>query len=108
MSAVHDIRFERLARQAPEHELLPLSPDDCGYVVTNLAAVGDAFGVNAVPQVPLSVLPARAIARHLAAVRSLLVPCGQEQDLALGRMESVFRLVASAVRISELRSRRTG
>lgn len=108
MPAIHDIRFERLARQAPERELLPLSPEDREYVVSNLAAVGDAFGVAAVPDVPLSVLPARAVARHLAAVRSLLVPCSQEQDLALGRMESVFRLVASAVRVIELRSRRTG
>lgn len=108
MPAIHDIRFERLVRQAPERDLLPLSTEDQNYVVANLAAVGDAFSVAAVPDAPLSRMPARAVARHLAVVRSLLVPCSQEQDLALGRMESVFRLVASAVRLIELRSRRTG
>lgn len=107
MAAIHDIRFERLARQAPDNIPLPLSEDDQDYVIANLTAVGDVFHLAAVPGVSLGVIPAKAVAGHLAALRSRLHAENQEQQLALGRLESVFRLVASAVRVLEMRSRRT-
>jgi|AGTN01.1.fsa_nt_gi hypothetical protein len=107
MPVIHDIRFERLARQAPDHSPLPLSPEDRDYVLANLTAVGDAFGLRATPHAPLSDMTARGVVRHLAAVRTWLDPQTQEQVLALGRLESVYRLLASAVRVMELRSRRS-
>lgn len=104
MAAIHDIRFERLAREAPDSPL-PLTDEDREYVARHLQAVADAFAVAAVPGVPLSLLSGRALATHLARLRVSLDPKDQDQALALGRLESVFRLVASAVRLSRLQSR---
>src|SRR5512145_1487253 len=99
MGVLHDIRFERLARTADDRPL-PLCAEDCDYVMRHLEAVGAAFGLRAVPDVALQYMTGRAIARHLARLRPLLMPQSLEQHLALGRLESVFRLVASAVRLA--------
>ncbi len=105
MGVIHDIRFERLAREAADR-LVPLCPEDRAYVLAHLAAVEDAFGVRAVPDVPLRHMTGRALARHLARLRPQLAPQGLEQELALGRLEGVFRLVAAAVRLGALSPRR--
>lgn len=104
MSNVHDLRIEALARRAPEQPL-KLSEDDRAYVLKHLAAVEEAFGIRAVPDVPLTLMPARAFVRHLAGLRAGLDPQGLEQRLALGRLESVFRLVASAIAVMGYQSR---
>lgn len=100
MGAIHDIRFERLARAAADRRM-GLCAEDREYLLRHLRAVGDAFGISsAVPDVPLNVITARAFARHLARLRSGIAPQTLEQHLALGRLEGVFRLLASAVRLS--------
>ncbi|MGE5476239.1 MAG: hypothetical protein ACM3Q1_06265 [Bacteroidales bacterium] len=78
---------------------MPLCAEDRDYLLRHLRAVGEAFGVNAVPDVPLRVMPARALARHLARLRSTIQAECFEQELALGRLESVYRLLASATRL---------
>lgn len=105
MGAIHDIRFERLAREAVDRPL-SLCAEDQEYLLRHLKAVGDAFGLRAVPDVPLDLLSGRALARHVARLRSWVEPQTLEQQLALGRLESVFRLLASAVRLAELSPRR--
>lgn len=105
MGAIHDIRFERLAREAADRPL-PLCVEDQDYLLRNLRAVGDAFGLDATPDVPLDAMSGRALARHLARLRTWIEPQSLEQQLALGRLESVFRLLASAARLSELTPRR--
>ena len=99
MAAIHDIRFERLSREAPDRPLA-LCPEDWAYVARHFDAVGEAFDVAASPAVPLSMLTGRALARHLARVRASVVAETLEQHLALGRLESVYRLLASVVRLA--------
>lgn len=100
MGAIHDIRFERLAREAADRPLC-LGAEDQDYLLRHLRAVGEAFAVAAVPAVPLRYMSGRGLARHLSRLRSWLAPCTLEQHLALGRLESVFRLLASAVRLAD-------
>lgn len=98
MAAIHDIRFEQLARTAPQ-SLLPWSASDISYLQQNLSSIGDSFGLRALPYLPLQSMNGQALARHLAQLRSRLCPQTPDQDLALGRLESVFRLVASAIQV---------
>lgn len=105
MGAIHDIRFERLAREAVDRPL-PLCAEDQDYLLRHLRAVGDTFGLQAAPDVPLNVMTVRAVARHLARLRTRIEPQNLEQQLALGRLESVFRLLASAARLAEMNPRR--
>ncbi|MCR6630619.1 MAG: hypothetical protein NVV74_11535 [Magnetospirillum sp.] len=106
MGAIHDIRYERLAREAPDVPLA-MGAEDQDYLLRHLHAVGEAFDVRAVPDTPLAAMSGRSLARHLARLRSWLDPQTLDQQLALGRLESVFRLVASAVRLSQLNPRRS-
>lgn len=99
MGAIHDIRFERLAREAADRPLA-LGAEDFIYLQRHLVAVGEAFGVAAVPDVSLACLSGRALTGHLARLRARLCPETLEQQLALGRLESVYRLLASAVRLA--------
>lgn len=107
MGAIHDIRFERLARQAADKPLC-LCREDEDYILRHLAAVGAAFALRAAPDVPLNVMSGRALTRHVARLRSWLEPATLEQQLALGRLESVYRMLASAVRLQALSPRRVG
>lgn len=105
MAAIHDIRFERLAREAADQPL-PLCAEDQDYLTRHLQAVGEAFGCRAVPDVSLRYLSGRTIVRHLARLRASVDAVTLEQHLALGRLESVFRLLASAVRLTKLSASR--
>lgn len=105
MGAIHDIRFERLAREAADRPF-SLCAEDRDYLLRQLRAVGDAFDLRATPDAPLEVMTLRALTRHVARLRSWIEPQSLEQQLALGRLESVFRLLASAVRLSALTPRR--
>lgn len=93
---VVNFRIERLARRAPTVPLA-LSDDDRDYVLRHLAVVGEAFGIRAIPDVKLTILPARAFVRHLGALRARCKPADLEQRLAFGRLESVLRVVESVV-----------
>lgn len=105
MGAIHDIRFERLAREAPDRPL-SLCAEDQDYLRRHLEAVGAAFDLRAIPDAPLNLLSVRSLAEHLARLRSWIDPQTLEQQLALGRLESVFRLLASAARLAEFNPRR--
>lgn len=106
MAAIHDIRFERLAREAADQPL-PLCAEDQDYLTRHLEAVGEAFACRAVPDVALRYLSGRTIARHLARLRASVQAETFEQHLALGRLESVFRLIASAARLTQLAADRS-
>ena len=79
MGAIHDIRFERLAREAADKPLL-LCREDEEYVLRHLSAVGAAFALHATPEVPLNTMGARALARHVARLRTGLEPATLEQQ----------------------------
>lgn len=102
---VVDFRTQSLIRRAP---LVPLDlcADDRAYIDGYLAVVGEALGREARPQVPLTMLPARSFVAHLAELRAILDPHDFDHRLALGRLESVFRLVETAIAVMEHRRRR--
>jgi hypothetical protein len=95
---VINFRIKRLAHRAPAVPLA-ISDDDRAYVLRHLDAVAEAFGVKAVPDVALSLLPANAFVRHLGDLHARCRAQDLEQRLALGRLESVLRLVESAVTV---------
>lgn len=95
---VINFRIERLAHRAPAIPLA-ISDDDRAYVTRHLEAVAEAFGVKAVPDLSLALLPANCFVHHLG---ELLAQCRYqdlEQRLAYGRLESVLRLVESVVTV---------
>jgi hypothetical protein len=102
---VVDFRTQSLIRRAPTAPL-DLCADDRAYIDGYLAVVGEALGREARPRVPLTVLPARAFVAHLAELRATLNPHDFDQRLALGRLESVLRLVETAITVMEHRRRR--
>lgn len=102
---IADFRIEKLIRRAPLAPL-PLSDDDRAYVERHLDAVGLAFDIDVRPP-PLTMLPARALVRHLGRLRETLVPDTFDRRLALGRLESVLRLVESAIALMERGGRRS-
>lgn len=105
-SNVADIRIESLRRRAPLAPLA-LSQGDCDYVLRNLDVIGEAFEVDARPPAPLALIPARSLVQHLGHLRATLVADGLERRLARGRLESVLRLVETAVALLERGGRRS-
>lgn len=106
MTQIIDISHERLARRAPTYPLA-LDETDHAYILANLDEIGESFQCRARPDVSLSILPARSLVRYLIYLEQNLPPETLEQRLAIGRLESIFRLVATAIALSEAATRRT-
>lgn len=104
--AVADFRIESLVRRAPSAPLA-LSEDDRAYVLRHLDAIGEEFDIDARPAAPLAILPAKALVRHLGELRAALVADTLARRLALGRLESVLRLVESAIALAGRGGRRS-
>ncbi len=103
---VADFRIERLVRRAPA-SALPLSEDDRAYVLRHLDAIGEEFGCETRPPVPLEALPGKALVRHLGELRARLVPDSLPRRLAVGRLESLLRLVETAIALAGCDGRRS-
>ena len=84
------LAIERMVRQAPEHEPLPLDPADADYILHCLAAISAHFDVDALPTRPLDQVPGRELMRTLVDLRANLRPKTDEQHEA-------WALLASAI-----------
>lgn len=93
--AVTDLAGERLIRRAPDHPLT-FSDDDQRYLLGCLEEVGRVFHVAAEPELPLDMLPGRALMRRLVELRRSLRARDADQRSALGRLASAILLVDTA------------
>ena len=93
--AVTDLASARLIRRAPDHALT-LAADDQSYLLTCLGEIEAAFGVRAVPALPLDQLPGRTLMRQLIELRRTLRARDADQRRALGRLTSAILLVDTA------------
>lgn len=84
-SAPTDLAGERLVRKTPNH-ILPLDQSDQDYIRAGLDAVQEAFGIAAAPDLPLRLMPGRALMRLLVDLRTGLRPRTPEQSVAWGRL----------------------
>jgi hypothetical protein len=90
-----DFAGERLIRRAPEWPL-PLTDGDQDYILSCLRAVQTAFSEPVVPDVPLDLIPARALMRLLVRLRRTLRPQTDAQADALARLPGALHLLAIA------------
>ncbi len=95
VNAVTDLAGERLIRRAPDHPL-PLAADDEAYLMVCLNEIERVFGVRALPEVALTVLPGRTLMRRLIELRRSLRPGDGEQRSAFGRLAGAILLVDTA------------
>lgn len=95
VDTITNLAGERLVRRAPDHPLA-LSEEDQRYLLDGLAEVARVFGVAAVPEVPLDILPGRALMRRMVELRMSLRARDPEQREALGRLTSAILLVDTA------------
>lgn len=96
-----DFAAERLVRRAPEARPLVLGEDDRAYVMRCLTGIEEAFGLHVVPDVPLDVLPGRALMRKLVSLRTELRPQTPEQREAWGRLSGAILLLDTACAFAE-------
>jgi hypothetical protein len=86
---------ERLIRRAPDHPLA-LGADDQAYLLSCLREIERSFGVSAVPDLPLTVLPGRSLMRRLVGLHRTLRPADAEQRTTLGRLAGAILLLDTA------------
>jgi len=93
-----NLATERLVRQAPADRPLMLDQGDVDYILACLAAIRASFGVEAVPDQPLTKIPGRDLMRRLVDFRANLRPQTDERRDAWAHLASaIMRLeVASA------------
>ena len=92
---ITDLTGERMIRRAPDHPL-PLSADDRAYLLSCLEEVERVFGIRALPEVQLTVLPGRTLMRRLIDLRRTLRARDAEQRTAFGRLAGAISLVDTA------------
>lgn len=90
-----DIAGERLVRNAP-NQILALDPSDQDYIRAGLTAVEQAFGITALPDVPLGLIPGRTLMRLLVDLRAELRPRTPEQREAWGRLAGAVLILDTA------------
>lgn len=90
-----DFAGERLVRKTP-NSILPLEQGDQDYIRAGLEAVQQAFGIAAVPDVPLGLMPGRTLMRLLVDLRARLRPRSPEQNEAWGRLAGSILLLDAA------------
>ncbi|HRQ81840.1 MAG TPA: hypothetical protein PKZ97_12050 [Azospirillaceae bacterium] len=90
---------ERLIRRTPDYPL-PLAEEDFAYIETCLAAVDRVFPPERrggrLVDLPVRLLPARALARLLTSLRRDLRPATAEQRLAHGMLWGALGLLNTA------------
>lgn len=99
---------ERLIRRTPDYPL-PLAEEDFAYIETCLAAVDRVFPPERrgrrLVDLPVRLLPARALARRLTTLRRELRPATAEQRLAHGMLWGALGLLNTARAMAAERDR---
>lgn len=90
-----DFAGERLVRKAP-NQLLALEAGDQAYIRDGLAAVEAAYGVAAMPDIPIELMPGRTLMRLLVDLRGTLRPASPEQREAWGRLAGAILILDTA------------
>ncbi|BAE49072.1 hypothetical protein [Paramagnetospirillum magneticum] len=90
-----DLAGERLVRKTPDC-ILPLDQGDQDYIRAGLEAVQEAFGIAALPDVPLGLMPGRTLMRLLVDLRARLRPRSPEQTSAWGRLAGAILILDMA------------
>jgi hypothetical protein len=90
-----DLAGERLVRKTP-NRILPLDRGDQDYILAGLRAVEEAFAVAALPDMPVGLMPGRALMRLLVDLRSGLRPENPEQSAAWGRLAGAILVLDTA------------
>ncbi|HEY0838164.1 MAG TPA: hypothetical protein VGE72_29920 [Azospirillum sp.] len=98
-----DFAGERLIRRAPEWPLA-LTAGDQDYVLSSLRAIQTAFAEPVVPDVPLDLIPARALMRLLVRLRRTLRADTEEQRQSLTRLPGALHLLAIACALERERA----
>jgi hypothetical protein len=92
---ITSLAAERLIRRAPDHPLR-LGDEDQAYLLACLGEIERGFGITAVPDLPLTVLPGRTLMRRLVVLRQTLRPQNAEQRATLGRLAGAILLLDTA------------
>ena len=90
-----DLAGERLVRKTPNH-ILPLDQSDQDYIRAGLLAVQETFGIAALPDVPIALMPGRTLMRLLVDLRAKLRPRTPEQTAAWGRLAGAILVLDTA------------
>jgi len=93
---------ENMVRRTPDH-IVEMDPADLEYIRSSLAAIDQAFAVAASPDIPLHLVPARALMRRLVDLRTSLKPSTQEQGVILGRLAGAILRLDTAVAFDKAR-----
>ena len=90
-----DLAGERLVRKTPDR-ILPLDQGDQDYIRTGLEAVQEAFGIAALPDIPVALMPGRTLMRLLVDLRAKLHPRNPQQTGAWGRLAGAILVLDMA------------
>lgn len=93
---VINLAAENMVRRTPDR-IVTIDDDDMAYIRDSLTAIGTVFAVDAVPDIPLHLVPARALMRRLVTLRTTLKPQTQEQGVVLGRLAGCILRLDTAV-----------
>lgn len=93
---------ENMVRRTPDH-IVAMDKSDLDYIRDSLTDIGQTFGVAALPDIPLHLLPARALMRRLVDLRTSLKPQTQEQGVTLGRLAGAILRLDTAVAFDNAR-----
>lgn len=93
---------ENMVRRTPDHAV-SMDEADLGYIQDSLSGIEKAFGITALPDVPLHVVPARMLMRRLVDLRIGLKPQTQEQGIILGRLAGAILRLDTAVAFDRAR-----
>lgn len=93
---VVNLAAENMVRRTPDH-IVAMDESDLAYIRSSLTGIEQVFGVAALPDIPLHLVPARALMRRLVDLRTSLKPRTQEQGVILGRLAGAILRLDTAV-----------
>lgn len=94
--AIVNLAAENMVRRTPDH-VVAMEAADLDYIRDSLGGIEAAFGISALPDIPLHLVPARALMRRLVSLRTTLKPQTQEQGIILGRLAGAILRLDTAV-----------
>lgn len=99
---VVNLAAENMVRRTPDH-IVAMDEADLNYIRDSLTGINQAFGVAALPDIPLHLVPARTLMRCLVDLRTSLKPQSQEQGIILGRLAGAILRLDTAVAFDRAR-----